>query len=193
MLGTLCGYAGGSTPDPTYKNMGDHTECVLVEYDPGRIDYARLVQEFLCGHEPFLEPWSMQYRSLLLWHDPEQRQVARELLARTQRRTGERLYTALSRAGRFYRAEDAHQKYFLKMTPQVLAPMRAMYPDPDAMVDSTAAARANAILGGYGHPEDLDRWLPQMGLPAAAERELKRCVSNNSRKARQSLFPWANT
>ncbi len=41
------GYAGGKEPFPTYRKMKDYTECVLVEYDPARISYEKLLAEFV--------------------------------------------------------------------------------------------------------------------------------------------------
>ncbi|MFB6190699.1 MAG: peptide-methionine (S)-S-oxide reductase, partial [Candidatus Nanohaloarchaea archaeon] len=48
---TRVGYAGGEKKDPTYKDLGNHTETVLVEYDPERIGYEDLLDVFWENHD----------------------------------------------------------------------------------------------------------------------------------------------
>lgn len=185
----MAGYAGGSTPHPTYRDMGDHTECVRVEYDPRKTDYAQLLLEFWKGHEALVEPWCTQYRSLVLWHNSDQKQQVEQALRDVTRRTGQTVYTLLAPAGAFHPAEDYHQKYFLRMTPEVLRAFRGMYPDPIRLAESTAAARANAVLGGYANRADLLRWLPDMSLDDDAETLLLRVVSRGRHGREERLFP----
>ncbi|WP_198153395.1 peptide-methionine (S)-S-oxide reductase [Thalassobacillus sp. C254] len=46
MRSTTVGYAGGTTKDPTYRRMGDHTETLRIEYDPEQVSYQHLVRLF---------------------------------------------------------------------------------------------------------------------------------------------------
>jgi peptide-methionine (S)-S-oxide reductase len=173
VLWTRVGYAGGQRPAPTYHDLGDHSESVEVGYDPARIAYATLLTEFFAAHVPDEgEPWSHQYRSAIFVRDAAERdqaEVARRIAAR---RLGRPVSTAIEDAGTFWAAEDYHQKYQLRSSPAVWAALTRAYPDLDALVHSTAAARLNAWVGGYGTP--TDREIDAIGLPADARAELLR-------------------
>jgi peptide-methionine (S)-S-oxide reductase len=124
---TAVGYAGGFTPNPTYREvctgMTGHNEVVLVVYDPKQIDYDDLLAVFWEGHDPTQgmrqgNDIGTQYRSGIYVHDAGQRQAAL--------RSRERYQAALRAAGHggittevvdapvFYYAEDYHQQYLAK-------------------------------------------------------------------------------
>ena len=46
MIRTRVGYAGGSLENPTYHNLGDHSEAIQIDYDPAQISYAELLDIF---------------------------------------------------------------------------------------------------------------------------------------------------
>ena len=82
---TAVGYAGGSTPNPTYREvcsgMTGHTEVVLVAYDPAKISTEQILQKFWEGHDPTQgmrqgNDHGTQYRSAIYWRTPEQRDLA---------------------------------------------------------------------------------------------------------------------
>jgi len=52
VIRTRVGYAGGSTNNPTYYNLGDHSETVQIDYDPTRISYEELLEVFWDSHNP---------------------------------------------------------------------------------------------------------------------------------------------
>ena len=62
------GYAGGTTEDPTYYKMGDHTEVVDILYDPKLTSFENLVKVFLSSKD-HKNRESRQYRSMILYHD----------------------------------------------------------------------------------------------------------------------------
>jgi len=124
---TAVGYAGGFTPNPTYKEvcsgMTGHTEVVLVVYDPKRVSYDTLLKTFWEAHDPTQgmrqgNDVGTQYRSAIYTYSDEQLKAA--LAAR------DRFTSALSAAGfgaitteireapEFYYAEDFHQQYLAK-------------------------------------------------------------------------------
>ena len=77
------GYTGGTTPDPTYQAIGDHTEALRVEFDPTRVSYEELVLKFWREHDPM--PFAMagyQYRSAVWYHTPHQQAVVAAVKAR---------------------------------------------------------------------------------------------------------------
>ena len=124
---TSVGYAGGSTPNPSYEEVCSgrtaHTEAVRVVYDPSVVAYADLVKTFFEVHDPTQgmrqgNDVGTQYRSALYYTTPEQEQTARELtkvygdeLAR--RRLGD-ITTEIKPAPTYYYAEDQHQQYLAK-------------------------------------------------------------------------------
>ena len=120
MLSTVVGYTGGTTPDPTYQAIGDHTEALRVEFDPTRVSYEELVLKFWREHDPM--PFAMagyQYRSAVWYHTPYQEAVVAAVKARLDDGSPSadaREDTAQAPAAPFYRAEEYHQNFILKQT-----------------------------------------------------------------------------
>ncbi len=173
---TRVGYAGGTTADPTYHRLGDHTESLEIDFDPSTIAYEDLVDVFWLSHDPRRAAYSRQYRSALFFRTDEERLVAERARDRIAARVGV-VNTAIEPLQRFYRAEDYHQKYSLRSRRSIMAEFRAMYPEDRAFVDSTAAARVNGWLGGCRDIEQMRRDLPRTGLSASAQEEVRRIAT----------------
>ncbi len=73
----------------------------------------------------------------------------------------------------FYQAEDYHQKYRLKYVGVVYEDFQRMYPDHDDIVRSTAAARCNGIISGYGTRDELGDEIDSYGLTESALKVLE--------------------
>jgi peptide-methionine (S)-S-oxide reductase len=129
MYTTAVGYAGGFTPNPTYREVcggrTGHAEVVLVVFDPAEISYEQLVRVFFEGHDPTQgmrqgNDVGTQYRSAIYTTTPEQAQVAAAAEAAFQESLSEAGYGAITTeirpAGEFYYAERSHQQY-LKANP----------------------------------------------------------------------------
>ena len=172
MVRTRVGYAGGSKENPTYYQLGDHTETVQVDYDPGRITYEELLDVFWQAHNPTFPQKGRQYMSVVFYHSPEQQRLALESKEREEVRRGRQVVTEIAPLETFYLAEAYHQKYYLRQMPTLSRAFEAIYPDLQAFVDSTAAARVNGYLGGHGSPDQLDGGIDALGLPADARAEL---------------------
>ena len=127
VITTAVGYAGGSTPNPTYHEVCSgrtgHTEAVLVVFDPARISYEKLLQVFFESHDPTQgmrqgNDVGTQYRSAIYTFDDSQSDAAKtfaELYETALRRSGYRaLTTEIAAAGEFFYAEDYHQQYLAK-------------------------------------------------------------------------------
>ena len=181
MIRTRVGYAGGTVPDPTYDHIGDHSESIQIDYDPDVISYADLLDVFWQAHHPVTPAYVRQYASLILYHDKEQRRLAEESKQREEERSGGRLYTEILPLTTFYPAEDYHQKYELRGNPALLRTFVAIYPDPDDLRDSTAAACVNAYIAGYGTLADLEADRAGLGLPPDAYEELAGIVGRRHR------------
>lgn len=123
MISTTVGYMGGSYENPTYRDVctgrTGHAEVVQVLYDPDRVSYERLLEVFWESHDPTTlnrqEPdVGSQYRSVIFYHTPEQREVAVKMRSVLERsgRFARPIVTEILSAAKFYRAEEYHQKYF---------------------------------------------------------------------------------
>jgi peptide-methionine (S)-S-oxide reductase len=166
------GYAGGSTADPTYRNIGDHTETLQVDYDPSVVTYEDLLAVFWEVHQPDRRSWSRQYMSAIFTHDDEQQRLATESMQQTARRLGKTLYTRILPFTGFTLAEDYHQKYYLRGAHDIYREIQARYDSPQAITDATAAARINGFLGGYGSREDVAAVQDALQLSPGSARRL---------------------
>jgi len=166
------GYTGGSTQDPTYYNLGDHTETVQLDFDPSQVSYEELVRDFFLAHDATRSSSKRQYMSAIFAGDAEQEAIARRVMDEVQARTKKTLKTQILPAGEFYLAEDYHQKYALQARPRIYNEFAAMYPDFWDIVDSPAATRVNAYVYGFGTVEQLAAELDSLGLSDSATADL---------------------
>ena len=124
---TAVGYAGGRTPNPTYKEvcsgMTGHNEVVLVVYDPKQVSFAQLLKLFWEAHDPTQgmrqgNDVGTQYRSGIYTYSEAQKQAAQASLARYQEELKKAgfapITTEVLDAPEFYYAEDYHQQYLAK-------------------------------------------------------------------------------
>ena len=125
---TAVGYAGGSTPNPTYQEVCSgrtgHAEVVLVAFDPTRITYEQLLKAFWEDHDPTQgmrqgNDSGTQYRSIILTANDEQAKAAEASREAFQAKLSAAGYgkitTEIAPAGPFYYAEDYHQQYLDKV------------------------------------------------------------------------------
>ncbi len=124
---TSVGYAGGTTPHPSYAEVCSgrtgHTEAVRVVFDPSKVAFADLVKRFFEVHDPTQgmrqgNDVGTQYRSAIYLTTPEQEPVARQLTERYAAVIAERGYgevtTEIAPAPAYYYAEGEHQQYLAK-------------------------------------------------------------------------------
>lgn len=178
MISTLVGYAGGREPDPTYRSMGDHTESLLVVFDPLVVSYEQLLETFWAAHDPCRKTGWRQYRNVVFYLDPTQQAKLLAAKAALERRRGQSVATAIEPAGIFTPAEDYHQKYTLRQHRRIHQALRALYPGEADFQTSTAAARINGYLAGFGAAAHLQGELDRLGLDGEAREELLRAAAN---------------
>jgi peptide-methionine (S)-S-oxide reductase len=124
---TAAGYAGGLTPNPTYREvcsgLTGHNEVVLVVFDPVRIPYDDLLKVFWESHDPTQgmrqgNDVGTQYRSGIYTYTDRQREAAERSKALYQQELSHagygRITTEILPAPEFYYAEDYHQQYLSK-------------------------------------------------------------------------------
>jgi len=132
---TAVGYAGGTTPNPTYEEVCSertgHAEVVLVAFDPAQTSYEEMLRLFWEGHDPTQgmrqgNDAGTQYRSIVLCRDDSQLQAAlasRDAYQRVLSAAGHGEITTEivppdagpdGQPHPFYYAEDHHQQYLAK-------------------------------------------------------------------------------
>jgi peptide-methionine (S)-S-oxide reductase len=127
VVSTHVGYAGGLTPNPTYREvcsgMTGHTEVVRVVFDPTRIAYDALLRTFWENHDPTQgmrqgNDVGTQYRSAIYTTDEGQKRAAEASRTAYEARLRQAGYGAITTeilaAPEFYYAEDYHQQYLAK-------------------------------------------------------------------------------
>ena len=119
---TEVGYIGGNTEEPDYRQVCSgrtgHAEAVRVFYDPNRVSYEELLKTFWDCHDPTTKDRQgpdigSQYRSAIFCTTAQQRAAARASLQAVEEsgRFSRPVVTAIEAAGRFWRAEEYHQRY----------------------------------------------------------------------------------
>jgi methionine-S-sulfoxide reductase len=179
---TTVGYTGGSTENPSYYKLDDHIESVQVEYDPVRISYEELLEVFWADPAHAYPPYARQYMPAVFYHDGEQERLALQGKERAVAETGGVIYTEVLPAKTFYPAEDYHQKYWLRHRRDFMEEFRGMYAADGDIVASTAAARVNGYVAGYGTPETLEAELDGLGFSEPARQALRELVERNARR-----------
>jgi len=125
VIATAVGYEGGSLASPTYQQVctdrTGHAEAVDIDFDPSKITYQQLLDEFFALHDPTQlnrqgPDWGSQYRSAVFYHSPEQEKTAKETIARltAEKKFSKPIVTQVVPAETFWRAEEYHQKYLEK-------------------------------------------------------------------------------
>ena len=123
VVNTRVGYSGGHLSDPTYKDVcsGEtgHAEAVEIVFDTSIISYEKLLDVFWANHNSTTlnrqgPDIGHQYRSVIFYHDKEQKEKAEISRRKEERRIGKKIVSEIVPAGRFYEAEAYHQKYLQK-------------------------------------------------------------------------------
>ena len=117
----LPGFCGGSVPNPTYEQVcagaTGHAEVTKIEFDPGIIKFEVLLEVFFATHDPTTinrqgEDVGEQYRSVIFYTSPGQKQIAEKYIGDAQRDFNSPIVTTVEPLYKFYQAENYHQNYF---------------------------------------------------------------------------------
>ena len=123
---TIVGYTGGKFENPTYHDVCSdktgHAEAVQVEYHPAEVSYEKLLEVFWSIHDPTTlnrqgPDLGSQYRSMIAFYTPEQEQIARNSKKALEEsgKFRNKIVTQILPASMFYKAEEYHQKYYMKI------------------------------------------------------------------------------
>lgn len=121
----VVGYAGGSTPDPSYQlvctGTSGHAEVVQVHFDPQVITFREILEIFFTVHDPTTlnrqgADVGPQYRSAIFYHSPEQKQTIENVILEVNQSGvwNNQVVTEIEPFEKFYKAEEYHQEYFEK-------------------------------------------------------------------------------
>lgn len=170
---TRVGYAGGTKENPTYHDLGDHTEAVQIDFDPAKLTYDQVLDRIWKSHNPCVRTEYKQYRNVIFYETEERRKAVEASKTRTEEALGKTVKTAILPLTKFWPAEDYHQKYELRCTEGLIEEFKAIYPDAAALRDSTAAARVNGYIAGKGTKEQFKAEADQLGLSPEGRKRLE--------------------
>ncbi len=123
VLSTIAGYEGGETKNPFYEdvcsNKTGHAEVVQIEFNPKKISYEKLLKIFWEIHDPTQlnkqgPDIGSQYRSIIFYHNEEQRKMAENSKNEMQKMLSNKIATIIKKSDKFYKAEDYHQNFLNK-------------------------------------------------------------------------------
>lgn len=116
------GYAGGHVVNPTYEQVCSkttgHAEVIQITFDPSEVSFREILEVFFTSHDPTTpdrqgNDVGPQYRSIILYHDDEQKRVAEEMLSDYAPQIWDApIVTELKPLDTYYRAEAYHQDYY---------------------------------------------------------------------------------
>lgn len=144
----VSGYSGGNVPGtPTYREvcsgLTGHAEVIQVSFDTNIISYQELLEIFMTSHDPTTlnrqgGDAGTQYRSVIFYHNVEQKQIAEKVLDNMASHYDNAIVTEISPLPKFFPAESDHQDYYANNPSQgycsaVISPkiakLRTMYSD----------------------------------------------------------------
>ena len=117
----VSGYAGGHDPNPNYRSVCSgatgHAEVIQVSFDTETISYEDLVTVFMTSHDPTTlnrqgADKGTQYRSIILYHDPEQKAKVEKVLNNLKSKFASPIVTEIATLDVFFEAETKHQDYY---------------------------------------------------------------------------------
>jgi len=110
----IVGYCGGKKLNPTYRNILDSTESVLVEYDPDQISFSDILAHWKKSAYGY-PGIKRQYRAAVFYTDPKQERFTNDVVEKMkQSNGGKEVYIDVEPVNPFYKAEEYHQDYLAK-------------------------------------------------------------------------------
>ncbi|QNO16033.1 peptide-methionine (S)-S-oxide reductase [Alkalicella caledoniensis] len=140
---TKVGYGGGKKENPTYEDLGDHTETLQVEFDPSMISYEELLKNFFSFHNPTRQAFSRQYMSVIFYHDDIQKDTAIATRDAFEQEKNIEIITDIVPFTNFYLAEFYHQKYYLQANGEAMDYLKDIFKTLQEFLDSPAITKIN--------------------------------------------------
>ena len=119
----VCGYSGGKEKDPSYEDVKaqktGHRETIMLEYDPAKVTYEKLLDIFIENVDPF-DPGGQfidrgrSYSLAIYYTAEEERMLAEARVKKLKEESGKEVHIMIEPFTGFYEAEEYHQDYYLK-------------------------------------------------------------------------------
>jgi peptide-methionine (S)-S-oxide reductase len=162
---TRVGYTGGAKDEPTYQDLGEHTESLQIDFDRTVMSYEELLEVFFASHSPDSPPYSVQYKSAIFYANEIQQLAAEKTIAALEEETGTTVYTDVLPLETFYLAEAYHQKYYLRKVTLLAEELEAKYPTLEAFLDAPSVTSMNGYVWGCGTLAEFLLDLPSFAEP----------------------------
>ena len=147
-----------------------------MDFDPEKISYKELLEVFWKSHDPAGQPVSQQYKAAVFYHNEKQKRLSEETRQALSSSTKGEIVTEILPYGGFYPAEDYHQKFNLRSNPALMEEFSTGDSQGEIIMSSTAAARVNGYLGGYGTCSQLKSEIESLGLSEEGNKRLLKRV-----------------
>ena len=119
----VCGYSGGDEMNPTYEDVKHqktgHRETIMLEYDPEKVSYEKLLDIFFANVDPFDSEGQFidkgySYTLAIYYTTDEEKKIAEDRVNKLKADSSKDVYVAIEAFKSFYEAEEYHQDYYLK-------------------------------------------------------------------------------
>ena len=119
----VCGYSGGDETSPSYEDVKTqktgHRETIMIEYDPEKLTYEKLLDIFFDNVDPFDPDGQFidkghSYTLAVYYTSEDERALSEERIGKLARESGREVFVSLEPFTAFYEAEEYHQDYYLK-------------------------------------------------------------------------------
>tara|TARA_B100000787_G_scaffold109081_1_gene81146 strand:+ start:1568 stop:2173 length:606 start_codon:yes stop_codon:yes gene_type:complete len=123
VLGVISGYSGGTTKNPTYKEVTygktGHFEAIEIKYDSSKVNYKDLLNTFWINIDPFDANGQFcdkgySYRSVVFYSSDTEKNLIENSLIRLEKRFNKKIVTYVRKFDKFYKAEEYHQDYYVE-------------------------------------------------------------------------------
>tara|TARA_B110000008_G_C16697519_1_gene455298 strand:- start:88 stop:678 length:591 start_codon:yes stop_codon:yes gene_type:complete len=123
VLGVVSGYSGGTTANPTYKevvygNTG-HFEAIEIKYDSKKIEYKDLLDAFWINIDPFDADGQFcdkgySYRAVAFYSSENEKNFIESSIIMLEKKFNKKIVTYVRKFDKFYKAEEYHQDYYVR-------------------------------------------------------------------------------
>lgn len=130
--------------------MGDHTECLQIDFDPNHITFDEIACHFWNSHNSNRGNYKgRQYLSIFIYHDNNQKEVLDKIKQEIQDTNLQEVGSEIAPYVQFTLAEERHQKYYLKRYSNATQKLREHFLTEEAFTNATLVARLNSFVKGY--------------------------------------------
>jgi len=178
VLRVRVGFCGGTTPSPSYEDVGDHTLAVNVHYDPKRVKYEQLLHVFWNYHDIFSQNETPETQSTIFYHNRDQEEFAQELMAKEQAKHDHVISTVIRPFKEFINSDDEHQHFILQSNPDLMKVLGKRL-RPHQMAHSHLACRLEGYVAGFATPAEFDKELSDLHIPEQVAHLVRRLCEQN--------------